>query len=191
MIKYFYYCTECETVVENPCNDGNTNRLLRHVCNDNLFENDDDNLKIKSKDKENLKLAAANFIAKDLRPFYAIQCAGLLDLCFACMQFGQHYRKATKEHLERAMPSRNTVKDAVCNMAKTAKESIAQSIRRAIFDGGIGATTDTWTDDYIHTTYICVVAHICLVENGSIKYKRYVLNTSEIDEIVKTGKIEY
>lgn len=103
------------------------------------------------------------------------------------MEIGQQYRRASRDDFDKLMPSRNTVKDAVASIATTAREDIAKQLKRAMNDGGIAATTDTWTDDYRHITYICVVAHIAVVEKDKIVYRCYVLNTSEIDEINKTG----
>lgn len=56
-------------------------------------------------------------------------------------------------------------------------------------NGGIAATSDTWTDGFKHLTYICVVAHINIVEADGIKYHRIVLNTSEITELVKSSGV--
>lgn len=188
-IDYFYYCTECTAVIDNLCIDGNTNRLIRHVCFENMQceTGESKQMIISKEDKEKLKLASVHFISKDLRPYYAIQCEGLLDLCYACMQFGQRYRKAQRDDLIKALPTRNTVKDTVTAMADKKRTLIAELMKRAIVSGGIAATTDTWTDDYRHITYICVVAHICIKENDLVSYHRIVLNTSEISDFVKSG----
>lgn len=100
----------------------------------------------------------------------AIQGEGLLDLCYAVMKFGQKHRKATRKDLEEALPTRNTVKATTTSIASEKREAITKIIKKAIVAGGIAATTDTWTDNYHHTTYICVVAHICVYENNGITY---------------------
>lgn len=186
-IEYYYFCIECEAIVHNPNQDGNTNRLLRHICTEEDAKGIK-SVKIKSVDVEKLKIAAAGFIAKDLRPYFSVECEGLRDFGFACMLIGQKYHNACRNDFIKAMPSRNTVKGTIGDMAKETRESIGALLKLAIASGGIAATTDTWTDNYRHTTYICVVAHICLAQNDAIMYHRYVLNTSEIAEIVKTGK---
>lgn len=187
-ISHFLYCKLCRSIVHKP--SSNTNSMLRHMCN-NLVEGSKigkEQIIIAKKDTTRLKEAAAKFVAKDLRPFYAVQCEGLLDLCFACVEFGQNNRKVNRNTFIQAMPSRNTVKATVTELADKTRKHISEMMKKAIATGGIAATTDTWTDDYRHTTYICVVAHLVIPENGLLKYYRFVLSTSEISEMVKTGK---
>lgn len=144
---------------------------------------------VRKSDKESLKLAAAKFVSKDLRPFLAIEGEGLLDLCLASMQFGQQNRRATRNDLISAMPTRNTVKNAIAEIADTKRKQIGHSLRQAIATGGIAATCDNWTDDYRHQTYMTIVAHICICEEGKAKYQQFVLSTREITDIIKTGEI--
>lgn len=118
----------------------------------------------------------------------AIEGAGLLELCTACMEFGQKNRRAKKSHLQSSLPSRNTVKKQISNVADDMRSKIADLMRKAINNGGLSATTDCWSDDYRHTSYICVVAHMCIEENNDLSYHRYVLSTDEISEYVKSGE---
>lgn len=166
-------------------------QLNRHLCNAKLTECLSTKLVLAKVDREKLKMASVNFIVKDLRPYFAIQCEGLLDLCNACMEFGQKYRRASRDDLVQTLPTRNTVKDAVTREAGLVRKTIGDLLRRAIVSGGIAATTDTWTDDYQHTTYIAVVAHISVRENNDVTYHRFVLSTSEVTELVKTGKFKF
>lgn len=179
---HFVRCTCCLGLVYKPTS--NTNPLRRHKCPMNGITKE---IKILHEDKLRLKLGAAKFVSKDLRPYYSVECTGLLDLCTACMEFGQSHRRATRNDLERAMPSRNTVKSAVQQIAKAQREKISLFIKKAIETGGVAATTDTWCDDYRKSTYISVVAHLSVDDNQSIEYHRFVLSCSEITEIVKTG----
>lgn len=103
------------------------------------------------------------------------------------MEFGQRNRRAKRKDLIKALPSRNTVTSAVGKLAHESRSHISGLLKRAILSGGIGCTTDTWTDDYRHTTYISVVAHISLKEDKEIVYHRFVLATSEVAEMIKTG----
>lgn len=177
---HFVRCTKCLELVYKPTS--NTNPLLRHKCHAKK-----NNCMITPKDKSILKLNAAQFIAKDIRPYFAVECEGLLDLCTACMEFGQSHRKATRFDLAQAMPSRNTVKAAVKEIAKNNRDKISKLIKCAIETGGVAATTDTWKDDYRKATYISVVGHLTCEEKGYVLYHRHVLSTSEITELVKTG----
>lgn len=187
-VDYFYFCTQCEQVIENISNDGNINRLKRHKCKDGI---DDNNVSkrnpICKADRENLTNASVNFVSKDFRPFYVVEGKGYYDMCFACMEFGKKNRQATRDDLINHLPSRNTVKEA-CNIkADNTRKLIANLMKQAIKSGGLAATTDTWTDDFRHNTYIAVVAHMCIKQKDHIEYYRFNLSVSEITEIVKSG----
>lgn len=93
VINGFFLCINCLAIVYNSANDGNTMVFLRHSCVVATKMNKTKPL-VSKKDKDNLNLAAAKFICKDLRPYLAIECEGLIDLCEAVMKFGQHYQKA-------------------------------------------------------------------------------------------------
>lgn len=117
--EHFFFCNGCERVLDNITVDGNINRLGRHAketCRTTIGG------KI---DKERLRTAAVNFVSKDLRPYLAIECEGLLDLCNACMEFGQKYRRADRNDLEKVLPSRNTVKEDTNDAANYKRKLIA------------------------------------------------------------------
>lgn len=189
LVKYFFFCVKCERVVYNPSIDGNINYLRRHSCtsNNNTKTAKQPKLVIPESEKEKLRFSGAKFVARDLRPYSAIEGAGLLDLCGACMEFGQRNRRATKEDLFSAMPSRTTVKNKIGEIAAESKNEISKMLQLALVEGGIGATTDCWTDDYRHTTYISVVAHLAIPTDDDIDYHRFVLATNEVPEAVKSG----
>lgn len=192
-IAQFVFCIKCKSVLFRPNN--NTNIMLRHmqICstdanNNNVLPKQPTTKSIVSQeDKERLKLAAAKFVIKDIRPYIAVQGNGLLDLCFACVEFGKKYRKATHEDLVTSMPSRNTVRNTVTEIAERSRKDISKLFKKAIATGGIGATTDTWSDDFMKRTYISVVAHVATYENEVLEYHRFVLCTSEVTEWIKTG----
>lgn len=192
-VPNFYQCTNCETIVYNPNIGGNTTRLIRHICYESKNGHDtndhvgQERLMISAKDKEPLKSAAVKFIANDLRPYSAIEGEGLLDICVACMNFGQKFRKAGPADLKNALPSRNTVRAAVNERADEYREHVSKFLKKAIECGGIAATTDAWTDNYRHKSYLSVVCHLSIFENNEIKYHNFVLGTVEITETVKTG----
>lgn len=190
-IEYYYFCIQCKCVVFNNAKDGNTNPFRRHTCyiKDKETLQNQKRLLIKAEDRDRFKTAAVQFVCKDLRPYYAIEGDGLIELCHAGMLFGQRYHKAKRSDLMDVIPSRNTVKSAVSEMAETIKHKITKLLQSAKETGGIAATSDTWTDSFRHLTYICVVVHINVVENEEINYHRFVLDTSEITELVKSKKV--
>lgn len=199
LVKFFFFCTLCKDVVYNSSPGGNTNALLRHVCS---IQNDNNVsctnvtsqstvkstlLSICSAIKEKIRSAAASLVIKDLRPYTAIQGQGLIELCQACMEFGQMYRKATLADLLKVLPCPKTVKDRIRKRAEDNIVKISDLIKQAIEFGGLAATTDCWTDDHCHITYISVVLHLCIYANDDIKFYRFILGTAEVPEMNKTG----
>lgn len=103
-VPFHFICTNCETLVISAYVDGNTTVFNRHSCDtiDHLKDNKS-NIKDNSKnnkskefsveEKNSLKMACADFVSKDLRPYLAVEGEGLLELCGACMEFGQRNRK--------------------------------------------------------------------------------------------------
>lgn len=95
-IVQYVLCTRCKDVIFRSNN--NTNTMLRHICNTNVDNNNvlpEKLMKsiVSKEDKERLKLAASKFVIKDIRPYFAVQGKGLLDLCFACFEFGKKIEK--------------------------------------------------------------------------------------------------
>lgn len=136
-----------------------------------------------------LKIAAAKFVCRDLRPYHAIDCPGLFDLCAATMKFGQRYATATDEDLKKSMPTRNAVKATVSEVASTVREKIKTILQKSREYGGFGATTDNWTDNHLHNSYICVVVHTRIATELRIKKYNFVLHTNIITDLVKTKKV--
>lgn len=181
----FVRCKSCLGYEYKP--GTNTNSLIRHKCHTPFDKSKVINIAPDMKSK--LKTASASFVAKDLRPYRAVECEGLLDLCTACMQFGQKYRSATRKDLLNALPSRNTVRNAVTDIAQSNRNKIKEIMRTALETGGVAATTDCWQDDFRKHHYICVVAHLT-IQNAQKQMMRYrfVLATRQIPELCKTGK---
>lgn len=182
----FVACTLCDAIVYKP--NSNTNPMRRHTCSGvQAMTKQANRVCVQKSDKTSLKVAAAKFCSKDLRPTYAVELEGLLDLCTECMHFGQNHPKATREDLAIAMPSRNTVSNAIEDIAKRNRAKIGNLMKEAIANGGLAATVDGWRDDFRKLCYQAVVVHL-LIHNGTvIKQHRFVLSTNEVTEMVKTG----
>ncbi|XP_055307471.1 uncharacterized protein LOC129571680, partial [Sitodiplosis mosellana] len=180
----FVRCKLCKGYEYKP--GTNTNSIMRHKCHPSQRKP----VHITTEMISKLKTASACFVSKDLRPFKAIECEGFLDICTACMHFGQKYKSATRRDLEDAMPSRNTVRNAVAEIAKSNRNKIKDVLWAAIETGGVAATTDCWQDDFRKRHYICVVVHLTTDNpKKEITRSRYVLATREIPELCKTGKV--
>lgn len=78
------------------------------------------------------------------------------------MKFGQSYPKATRKDLTKVIPSRNTVKKTVTEIATSNRAKISLLIKEAIRTGGVSATTDTWREDYTKRCYLAIVAHLTI-----------------------------
>lgn len=87
------------------------------------------------------------------------------------------------------MPCRNTVKHKVAKIANESRQEISVLMKKALVseNGGLSVTTNCWTDDYRHASYMCIVVHIFIDENKKLSYHQFVLSTQEITEYVKTG----
>lgn len=183
-----YYCTTCNKAIYNANSDSNTNMFLRHKC---MVQSTDKKMKmmIQNDTKEEFKTAAAKFIAKDLRPYSAIEGHGLFDLCTACMKFGQRYKHATSDDLRGAIPCRNTVKAAIQKSTDEIKIDIRKILSEAKLVGGIAITSDTWTDKFKNLTYICLVAHCNTIGQKGIESHRFILYTNQITELVKNKEV--
>lgn len=188
-VDCLYLCIDCNKVVYNRAQDGNTNAFHRHVCKTTTSEKIKPTVLVSSRQKENLKRAAAQYIAKDLRPYHAMDCDGLFDLCKAVMEFGQKYPKASSSTLKSALPSRNTVKSAVHDISNDARNEIRKILNMGKEAGGFAATTDCWTDKYRNLTYICITVHVNTVGVKSIKNNRLVIHLDQITELVKSKRV--
>lgn len=114
---------------------------------------------VANEEKEKLKDASAKFVAKDFRPYNAVECEGLTDLCPASVQFGQRYPRATANDFEDAMPSRHILVGHMEKVANSAKTEIRKIMDLAKKQNGLAATTDCWTDNYQKRSYMCITIH--------------------------------
>lgn len=97
------------------------------------------------------------------------------QVCWTCVGLLCNLYRRARGDLESAMPSRNTVKSTVQQIAKNARDQIIILLAKAIETGGLAATTDTWKDDYRKSTYISIVAHLTIDEDNKCKHQRLVL----------------
>lgn len=191
LVKFFFFCTFCKEVVFNSGGGGNTNTLLRHKCHNadqqTGIKTNPTRICVSAEVKESFKSAGANLVSLDLRPYTILSGQGMIDFCQACMEFGQKYKKATKEDLINILPCAKTLQRRVCKRATENIERMSALMKQAVEFGGISATTDTWTDDHCHITYISVILHLCIYLNDQIQFYRLTLGTVEVPEMIKTG----
>lgn len=188
-VPHLFQCILCKGLIYNASKDCNTMPFNRHKCIVAGNANKAKRLLISQDEKLKLAVASALFVTKDFRPFYAVECDGLLNLCTAAMQFGQRYPKATVDDLKEAMPTRNTVASHVSQISSGVKRDIRKVMDAAKEQNGLAATTDCWTDKFRHYAYMCITIHVTLIEEHRMKSYRYVISMDVITELVKTKQV--
>lgn len=184
-VDAFYYCLSCHDIVYSPyAVQGSTVQLLRHACVPSQRE-----FKIDFSDHEELMKAASKFVNLDLRPFYALECQGLLELVMAGVKLGKKYPSMTIDELKKNFPSRNSVKKMVSSEAECAKDLIKKLFEKSKINGGFGCTLDLWSDQYKHYTYMAMTANMFLLVEDGITQKRVVFHMGRIEEIVKSKEV--
>lgn len=181
-IDYFHLCEKCKVIIFSPYVSGPTTKLLRHKC----YPTDITVSGLSKNDIQSLKMA--KYVSYDLRPYFAFEGDGLKTLLKTTFKLGQKNRQLSEEQFLRALPSRNTVNKFVSEIANDSRAHIGNLLKEAIHNGGVDVITDTRTDNHRHQTYLALVAHICLGKGINFKCHRFVMSTSLINEVVKTGK---
>lgn len=191
MVIDFVMCIKCKEFV--PYRGPTTTQLLRHKCSPNhrsIGSFLTKKLKFSESDINNVRDAAMQFIVKDIRPFYALEGDGLRELCKALIIVGQKYTRMSDADIENLIPHRKVIKKRVDEKAIYVQKTIMEDFRRALeFPGSFSCTTDLWTDDYRHISYLCLTAHINILENEKILHKKYVYYMNSIDAMSKTAEV--
>lgn len=102
IINGWVQCVKCNRYI--PYNGSTTTRLRSHRCDKpqrNLISSYvsspsspsslKNRIQFSKYDKDIIREAAVKFVAKDIRPFYAIEGEGLIDLCTSMVMIGQNY----------------------------------------------------------------------------------------------------
>lgn len=197
MIDNYTICLKCKalTIASGSC----TTVMLRHECQKEEtmcvgiekylnLQTSKKSTKFSSNEKSKIKMACVNFVAKDLRPFYAIEGDGLFDLLEQVMLISKSHPHMTRSDLEKLIPCANTVRSDVVKIGGQRMKDIETMIHKAIeFAGGICITTDMWTDEHRHRSYVCLTAHFYLLEDGKPCLKNFVIHMNVMEELSKTA----
>lgn len=112
-------------------------------------------------DFKNTREAAVKFVVKDYRPYHAIECEGLKDLCYAMVQLGQRYQNMSKNDFEKILPCRKTVVKDVLTKSSELINHFSEEMRHCLkYAGGIASTVDLWTDNYKRKSYLSITVHL-------------------------------
>lgn len=193
LIPNVNWCTECKEVVFNLAHDGGTIYLRRHKCHKSQqitsYMQPKKKPKLSETDENLLRNACVDFVAKDIRPFKAIQGSGLKGLLSAVLDITKKYPMATKDDLNRFLPTQKTVRKDLGVRAQTIRQYIVQLFSLAIANvGGFSCTTDIWTDDFKHEKFICFTAHMNFYEKDEFVSENFVFYVDVIDELFCTAE---
>lgn len=137
-VPYDFFCIQCKKIIScRPGERKSSNKLeikplIRHTCEtsaESRLENYFKSTKIinvHSNDIEESKHAFTKFVALDMRPVFAIEGAGLRNLCKTFFEMGQKYSSHNSEAIcKKLYTSRNTVS---CHATTRVKINLATCI---------------------------------------------------------------
>lgn len=193
VVSNFVVCSSCKKLF--AYNGETTSTLLRHApcgkgqASMKKFLVAKKQTAFKEIDIKNIRDAAVKFVVKDYRPFYAVDCEGLKELCYAMVHLGQQYPHMSNDDLQRIMPCRMTVQKDVTTKSLELINYMSKEMRGCLdFAGGFAATVDLWTDNYKRKSYISTTVHLNIFKDGKITPKVYIINMNTIDDEIKDGQ---
>lgn len=201
IINGWVQCVKCNRYT--PYNGSTTTRLKSHRCDKpqrNLMSFyvsspsspssalSKNRIQFSKYDKEMIREAAVKFVAKDIRPFYAIEGEGLIDLCTSMVMIGQNYPNIRKSDIVDLLPSRQTLQRFAITKATIAKTHIADDLHKALRTvGSFSSTVDTSTSRVQSITYLTITAKINIYENNCVTKKEFVLSANAMRNEQITG----
>lgn len=169
------FCTKCKTVFKYNSRSIGTTTIKNHGCLDEPNQTKIDGFGITKKtiaqtDKSKMKDSAVAFVGKDLRPFEALNGAGLFELSKTLISVGAKYGNLSDDDIRALIPSPSTVSRYVSEYAKTIKAPLYKKICSIVKSSGLALTTDAWTDNFKRNSYLAITAHfvdtlICSPDN--------------------------
>lgn len=192
LVANFVICIHCNQFVLFHGNT--TTQLQRHQrkCSSkpsNQDKNDKPRITFKLAELSDLRDAAAKFVIKDCRPFYAIEGDGLLDLCTEIGRLASRHPKITKQDYKKALPSRNTLTTHVTSLAEKANSIIGTALRDAIQNSGrFSVTTDLGTEQYNSTSLLSLTAHILREGEFGLYLDVFTIDVHNMQTISHTGE---
>lgn len=184
VVDDYYVCRKCREIEYSTCDSGNTDKLNRHKCVQDLEKSLDNT------DAEKLKFSVAKFVYKDSQPYSVVEDEGFRDLMKTVYEIGQKNPKVKAETFIADFPCRNTIKNTIKTVFDETVSLIAKEIEQAKCHKSIAIAIDNWTDDHHHNSYCGIVILLSYTQkNGKIIRKQYTLNVDGVDEIRVTKKV--
>lgn len=137
-----------------------------------------------------MREASIRFICQDLRPYYAVECEGLLELLYSAVEIGQSYPHMSKSDFNSVMPSRSTVQRSIESKIIEVRQFLHNKIHQSVMDsGGFSCTMDLWTDKFRQKSFFAMTAHLNRLSDAQIIHDRFVIYMDEVEEDSKTMEV--
>lgn len=171
-VQNVVYCTKCEKVFKYSRTHGTTT-ILNHGCLS--VPNDQTKIDafatttkpIAASDKFKVKESAMSFVAKDIRPFEALNGNGFFQIIKMFVYIGAKYGMLADQEIRALIPSPNTISRAVSQFGHILKMGLYDKIVNIVKKTGIALTTDIWTDNFKRISYLVITAHFVDAYDGS------------------------
>lgn len=141
-VQNVVYCTKCEKVFKYSRTHGTTT-ILNHGCLS--VPNDQTKIDafatttkpIAASDKFKVKESAMSFVAKDIRPFEALNGNGFFQIIKMFVYIGAKYGMLADQEIRALIPSPNTISRAVSQFGHILKMGLYEKIVNIVKKTGI------------------------------------------------------
>lgn len=162
-------CPKCKCVFNYEKKANSTSAMRRHECFKDYLANagqdnsiDDIMKNVPSNIKNTLRRAEVAFVAKDLRPFAALEGEGMHDLLSAFSAVAIHHGKPiSPEMCANIISDRTTVSKRTKAYAAKYVDTLSAHLKEAILAGGIAMAVDIWKDRNQNSYVGATVHHSC------------------------------
>lgn len=154
-------CSLCKHVMRYNTSNG-TKTILNHIQKheDKTCSVENSVRSISVVDKKKVLNASIKFVTKDLRPYTAVEGSGFLEFVETVWNLGANLGTVSREKLIEILPARQTVSSNIKMKADDVRNYLKVKLN-AVFEEfkSIPMTTDIWTDNYKHISYVGLTAH--------------------------------
>lgn len=194
LIKNYVRCQKCSKFC--AYNGETTSKLLKHKCRNlaqptiqSFLSPPLKSAQFSKSEIDTIRDAAAEFVVKDIRPFYAVEGQGLRNLIKSINNVSRKHQNLSDADIEYLIPSRKVVRNHVDDKAIKAQEIIKKDLARAIdTTGGFCCMIDLYTDRLKSNSYLGMVANLNFIEGEEIHKRRYVINLDLMNYDKKTNE---
>lgn len=188
-------CQECKSVLIYVAKNGTSN-LSKHKCvrlqsgakgqiSEYFRVTKDLKYELSKNVKSDIDVSATAFVACDLRPMYALEGPGLMQLLSTFTYLGSKHGAMTPEACHNILPHPTTISRQMQDKASQLLLRLSGMLDPQFKKVGGALTIDIWTDDFKKRSYMGVTAHFI---DDNFKLHDRILTTHYIPaDIEKTG----